>query len=188
MAKVLAGMTMSLDGFIHDKNQNVGVINPDFDELRETESFKKMIQDTGAVIMGRNVYEMMDPFLWVNEEYEFQVPLFILTHNPPEKYPPGNEKLSVHFVTDGLGSAIAQAQKVTGNKMIQVIGGANTIQQCLNEGLCDELQIDIMPVLVGEGLKLFENIDTSKVTLERISVEEVTSVRTSLLFKVVKNT
>jgi len=53
-----------------------------------------------------------------------------------------------------------------GDKIVQVIGGADTIQQCLNSGLCDELVIDSMPVLIGEGLKLFENIDTGKISLK----------------------
>lgn len=182
MAKVMAGMTISLDGFM-----DADKVNPDFNELRETASFKKMIEDTGAVVMGKGVYEMMDPFLWINDDYEFQVPLFILTHTPPAKYPKGNEKLTVNFVTDGIESAIAQAKVAAGDKLVQIIGGASTIQQALNSGLCDELQIDLMPVLLGKGLRLFENIDTDKIKLERVSVEEVTSMRTSMMFKVLKS-
>ena len=90
-------------------------------------------------------------------------------------------------MTDGLESAISQAKEVAGNKMVQVIGGADTIQQCLNSGLCDELQIDIMPVLLGKGLRLLENIDTDKLGLERISVEETAPFRTSILFRATKN-
>lgn len=180
MAKVMAGMTMSLDGFI-----DADKVNPDFEELTGTASFKQMIEDTGAVIMGWNTYQMADPFMWINDDYEFQVPLFILTHNPPEKYPEGNDKLTLTFV-DSVQSAIAQAKQAAGDKMVQVIGGASTIQQCLNSGLCDELGIDVMPVLLGKGLRLFENIDTDKMRLERISVEETTSARTSIMFKVTK--
>lgn len=181
MGKIIAGMTMSLDGFM-----DADKVNPDFSELLDAPSFKKMIEETGAVIMGRHTYEMADPFMWVNEDYEFQVPLFILTHTLPEKYPSGNDKLTVTFVTDGIESAIAQAKKAAGEKDIQVIGGADTIQQCLNSGLCDELQVDVMPVLLGEGLKLFENIDTDTIHLERIKVEETTSMRTSITFRVTK--
>lgn len=186
MAKVMAGMTMSLDGFINDRNGSAQSLSPDFDELLETPSFKEMIDSTGAVIMGRNTYEMMDPFLWVNDDYEFQVPLFILTHTPPVKFPEGNDKLTLTFVTDGIESAISQAKEVAGDKMVQVIGGAATIQQCLNSGLCDELGIDVMPLLLGNGLRLFENIDTDKIKLERTKVEETTSARTSITFKVTK--
>ncbi len=186
MAKVMAGMTMSLDGFINDRNGSAESLSPDFEELLETSSFKQMVESTGAVIMGRNTYEMADPFSWVNDDYEFQLPLFILTHTPPEKYPEGNDKLCLTFVTDGIESAISQAVEAAGDKMVQVIGGADTIQQCLNSGLCDELQVDIMPVLLGKGLRLFENIDTDKIKLQRISVDEVTSMRTSMMFSVTK--
>jgi len=187
MGKVMAGMTMSLDGFINDRNGSAESLYSDFEELLETTSFKEMIADTGAVIMGRHTYEMADPFLWVNDDYEFQVPLFILTHTPPEKFPKGNDKLTVTFVTDGVESAISQAKKAAGDKMVQVIGGADAIQQCLNSGLCDELGIDVMPVLLGKGLRLFENIDTDKIQLGRISVEETTAMRTSLMFRVTKS-
>ncbi len=186
MGKVIAGMTVSLDGYINDKNGNAGSINPDFSELLNASSFKQMIEDTGAVVMGRHVYEMADPFAWINDDYEFQVPLFIVTHMPPEKFPQGNGRLTVNFVTDGIENAVAQAKRAAGDKDVQIIGGADTIQQCLNAGLCDELQIDIVPVLVGEGLKLFENLDTEKIRLQRIKVETPTSARTSIYFKVTR--
>ncbi len=181
MGKVIAGMTMSLDGFIDAEK-----VNPDFSELLEAPSFKEMIENTGAVIMGNNTYHMADPFMWINDGYEFQVPLFILTHKIPEKYPAGNDKLTLTFITDGIESAISQAKKAAGDKLVQIIGGASTIQQALNSGLCDELGIDIMPVLLGKGLRLFENIDTDKVKLERVKVEETTPMRTSITFKVTK--
>jgi dihydrofolate reductase len=72
--------------------------------------------------------------LWANDDYEFQTPIFVLTHTPPAKYPKGNGKLSFTFVTDGIESAISQAKKAASGKDVQVIG-ANTIQQCLNAGL-----------------------------------------------------
>ncbi len=185
MGKVIAGMAMSFDGFVNDKNGSVDKLYPDFGELHKVPSFQKMIDDTGAVIMGRHVYEMADPFSWANDDYEFQTPIFVLTHNPPEKYPEGNGKIRFTFVTDGIESAISQAKKAAGDKDIQVLG-ANTVQQCLNSGLCDELQVDIMPVLLGSGLKLLENIDTDKIKLERTKVEELTSMRTSITFNVTK--
>jgi dihydrofolate reductase len=186
MAKVVTGMTVSLDGFINDRNGSIDQLYSDFTELHEMLSFQKMIANTGAVIMGRHVYEMMDPFLWANDDYEFQVPIFVLTHTPPEKYPSGNGKLSFTFVTDGIESAISQAKKAAGDKDVQVIGGANTVQQCLSLGLFDELQIDVMPVLLGQGVRLFENIDTDKLKLERAKVEETTLARTSLTYRLVK--
>ncbi len=182
MGKVVAGMTMSLDGFI-----NAEKVNPDFEELAHTDSFKQMIENTGAAIMGWNTYQMADPFMWINDDYEFQVPIFILTHTAPEKFPAGNDKLTLTFVTDGVESAITQAKAAAGDKDVQVVGGANTIQQCLNSGLCDEFGVDVMPIILGEGLKLFENIDTDKIKLERIKVQETTSMRTSITFRVTKS-
>jgi dihydrofolate reductase len=187
MTKVIAGMSMSLDGYINNSKGDVGKLYPDFKEWHDVPSFQEMIKNTGAALMGRHVYDKMaDPFLWANDDYEFQVPIFVLTHTPPEKYPPGNGNLSFIFVTDGIESAITQAKKAAGDKDVQIIGGANTIQQALNSGLCDVLQIDLMPVLIGKGLRLLENIDTDMLKLERIKVEETTSMRTSITFKVTK--
>jgi dihydrofolate reductase len=186
MGKIIAGMTMSLDGFIHDSNGSAEVLNPDFSELLDTHAFQEMINNTGAVIMGKNVYEMADPFLWANDDYEFQTPIFVLTHTPPAKYPKGNARLVFTFVTDGIESAVSQAKKAAGDKDVQVIGGASTIQQCLNAGLCDELLIDLMPVLLGKGLRLFENLNTDKIKLERIKIEETTPIRTTITFRVTK--
>lgn len=109
-----------------------------------------------------------------------------MTHTPPAKYPKGNDRLTFTFVTDGIESAISQAKKAASDKDVQVIGGASIIQQLLNAGLCDELQIDIMPVLPRKGLRLFENIDTDKIKMERTKIEEITPVRTSITFKIVK--
>ena len=171
---------MSLDGFI-----DADKVNPDFSEFSDTPSFAAMIKNTGAIIMGRHVYDgMADPFLWANDGYEFQTPIFVLTHTPPEKYPKGNNRLRFTFVADGIESAISLAVKAAAGKDVQVIGGANAIQQCLNSGLCDELHIDITSVLIGQGLRLFNNIDTDGIQLDRIKIEEPTSARTSITFKV----
>ncbi len=187
MAKIMAGMTVSLDGFMNDRNGSAGSLSPDFAELLASPSFKEMTENTGAIIMGRHTYEMADPFLWVNDDYEFQLPIFVVTHTPPKKYPEGNDKLSLTFVTDGIESAIAQASRAAGDKIVQIIGGADIIQQSLNSGLCDELQIDVMPILLGKGLRLLENIDTDTIKLERISVDQVTPMRTSIMFKVTQS-
>ena len=186
MGKVIAGMTMSLDGYINDHNGSVEKLYSDFSELHDAPSFQEMIKNTGAVIMGKHVFEMEDPDVWANDDYEFQTPIFVLTHTPPTRRPKGNDKLTFTFVTDGIESAISQAKKAAGNKDVQVIGGASTIQQCLNAGLCDEFHLDIVPVLLRKGLRLFENIDTDKIKLEKIKMEETTPSRTSFIFRVIK--
>src|SRR5688500_18431481 len=109
MGKVIAGMTMSLDGYINDPNGSVEKLYSDFSELKDASSFQEMIKNTGAVVMGRRTYEMADPFEWANETYEFQTPIFVLTHTPPAKYPKGNDRLSFTFITEGIESAIPKA-------------------------------------------------------------------------------
>jgi dihydrofolate reductase len=87
MEKVIAGMTTSLDGFINDGNGSAERLSPDFSELLDSHAFKEQVQNTGAVIMGRRVYEMADPFTWANDDYEFQVPIFVLTHTSSKVSP-----------------------------------------------------------------------------------------------------
>ena len=182
MGKVIAGMSLSLDGFVNDGSGKVEKLFPDFKELHKVPSFKKMIEETGAVIMGRHTYDMADPFKWANDDYEFQTPIFVLTHRPPANFPKGKGKTSFTF-TNNIEAAVSQAKKAAGDKNVQVIG-ASTIQQCLNSGLCDELQVDLIPVILGKGLRLLENINTEKIKLQRIKVEEPTASRTSITFKV----
>jgi dihydrofolate reductase len=172
-----------LDGFIHDRNGSLGRLYADFDALRDAPAFQEAIRNTGAVVMGRRTFEMGDRDSYA-EHYEFQVPIFVLTHSAPQQHPKENDHLKFTFVSDGIESAIAQARRAAGNRDVQVVGGASTIQQALNAALVDELQIDVMPVLLGEGLRFFEHIDTERIKLEKTRVEETTPARTSVTFKV----
>lgn len=86
-------------------------------------------------------------------------------------------------MTDGIESAVAQATAAAGAKAVQVVGGPNAIRQLLRAGLVDELRVDVMPVLVGAGLRLFENNGLDGIRLEKIGVQEV-GARTSLTFRV----
>jgi len=184
MGKVILGFTMSLDGFINDQNGSVGSLYPDLDELRNTEPLKESIKTTGAVVMGRRSYDMGDPD-WYADNYEFQVPIFVLTRHIPQKQPRQTEKLTFTFVTDGIESAIAQAKAVSRDKDVTIIGGANIAQQCLRADLLDEIHIDIMPLLLCKGLRLFENIGEQPIKLEKITVIAA-PVRTQLRLRVVK--
>ena len=186
MGKVIVGMTMSLDGFVQDRGGSVGALYPDFDTLRDTEPLREAIQHTGAVVMGSKAFAMaQDPDFYA-AHYEFQVPIFVLTHVVPQRRPKETDQLTFTFVTDGIESAISQAKVAAGDKDVTVIGGASTIQQCLNAGLADELHIDIMPVLLCGGLRLLEAIDTEQISLERIEVLELPAGRTHLRFAIGK--
>ncbi len=185
MAKLIVGMTMSLDGFVADAGGSADRLYPDLAALRDTPYIKERQEETGAVLMGRRTFDMAgDPDFYA-DSYEFQVPIFVVTHTPPPKLPKRNERLFLTFVTDGLRSAVAQAAEVAGERAVTVVGGADLTRQLLAAGLADELHIDVMPVLLGAGLGLFEG--TGPAALEKLSVSEV-SARTCLRFRVVAPT
>jgi dihydrofolate reductase len=181
LAKVIVGMTVSIDGFVADQNGNAGRLYPDLAALRHTAYMKDAIGQTGAVLMGRRTFEMADADSYVGD-YEFQVPIFVLTHHPPSIAPKQDEHLTFTFVTDGVESAVAQAKAAARDKAVQVVGGVSIAQQLLGAGLVDELHVDIMPVFLGSGLRSFDGSGLEGVRLEKINVQEV-GARTSLRFR-----
>jgi dihydrofolate reductase len=186
MGKVILGTTMSLDGFINDRNGSVEALYPDLADWRETELGRESIRNTGAVVMGRNSFDMAEDPDSIAENYEYQVPIFVLTHQPPARKPKESSDLTFTFVPDGIESAIRQAKAAAGDKDVNVIGAASTAQQCLKEGLADELHVDIMPVLLGSGLRIFEDLGTETIRLERMKVMELPGGRTHLRFRIIK--
>ena len=186
MAKVVLGTTMSMDGFINDRSGSVSALYPDLAALLDTEPLRESMQNTGAVVMGRNSFAMADDPDSLADNYEYQVPIFVLTHEAPKKKPKENDRLTFTFVTDGIESAVAQAKAAAGDKEVTIIGAASTSRQCLRARLADELHIDIMPVLLGGGLRLFEDTLMEPVQLERLKVMELPAGRTHLRFRIVK--
>jgi dihydrofolate reductase len=184
MAKVIVGMTVSLDGFVADKDGGVDRLYPDLAALRGTPYMNAMIDETGAVLMGRRTFEMGDPDSFAGN-YEFQVPIFVVTHKPPRVQPKQDEHLTFTFVTEGVESAVSQAKAAAGDKAVMVVGGANVAQQLFRAGLVDELRVDFMPVLLGSGLRFFGNSDLERIQLEPIGVQQV-GPRTSLSLRVKK--
>jgi dihydrofolate reductase len=183
LGNVIVGAAMSLDGFINDRHGSVSRLYPDLDALRKTELLQEEIASTGAAVMGRRAYDMAQGD---RTGYEFQVPIFVATHNVPDRAAKGeNERLHLHFVTDGIDSAIAQAKAAAGGQDVMVIGGASTAQQCLRAGLADVVQILLVPVLFGEGLRFFDQLGTEHVELERMGVREYPDF-TDLRFRIIK--
>jgi dihydrofolate reductase len=179
---LIAGLTLSLDGYYEDANGSAGALYTDLEALQDSAYMKALQAETGAVLMGRRTFDMGgDPDLWV-DGYEFQVPLFVLTHQAPEREPKRNENLYFTFVTDGLESAVAQATAAAGDRAVTVVGGADLNRQLLAAGLVDELRIDVMPVLLGSGRRLFDDVAGTR--LEKLGIEEAGG-RTSLSFRVV---
>src|SRR5579859_4588352 len=109
MGKVVGGMTFSLDGFVSDPHGDVSRLYPDLGELQKMEMLQEEIRTTGAVLMGRRSYNMGDPDSFA-DNYEYQVPIFVLTHNIPEKKPKETKLLTVTFVTHGIERAVARAK------------------------------------------------------------------------------
>lgn len=181
MAKVIVGMTTSLDGFVADEQGDAGPLYPDLAALQGTDYMNAMIDATGAVLMGRRTFEMGDPDSYVGN-YEFQVPIFVVTHQPPPVPPKQDEHLTFTFVTDGIESAVAQATAAAGDKWVQVVGGVDLSRQLLLAGLADELHIDVMPVLLGTGRRFFDQ-GLDGIQLEKIEVTEQ-GQRTGLRFRV----
>ena len=182
MARVTAGMTVSLDGFVQDANGSTDALYPDLAELQDSPYMKAMQERTGAVLMGRRTFDMAGDPDGYADGYELQVPIFVVTHTPPPVEPKRSERLSFTFATEGVESAVAQAAEAAGERHVTVVGGVDLNRQLLAAGLVDELHVDVMPVLLGSGLRLF---DGTPLLLEKLGVEEA-GARTSLRFRVVR--
>ena len=109
------------------------------------------------------------------------VPVFVLTHSVPQEWVQKGSPFT--FVTDGIESAVAQAKEIAGEKDVGVIG-ANLVQQCIRSGLLDEIHLDLVPVLLGDGVRLFDQ-SAEPVELESTRVIEGAGV-THLTFRVVR--
>jgi dihydrofolate reductase len=155
-----------------------GEVNP------SSEIIEEATENVGAVVMGRNMFgggpgPWDDSWRgWWGEEPPFHVPTFVLTHH--EREPLEMEGgTTFHFVTDGIELALAQAREAAGDKDVRLGGGASAAQQYLAAGLIDELQLNIVPVLLGDGERLFENVGAD-LKLEQTRVvhtPEVTHIR-----------
>ena len=118
--------------------------------------------------------------------YEFQVPIFVVTHRAPEQVAKGeNDKLTFTFVSEGVERAIEQAKVAAGDKAVTVVGGANTIPQVIAAGLADEVHIDLRSILLGDGLRLFDRSVAPPLELESIELTESPGV-THLRYRIRK--
>lgn len=181
MGKVRVGMRMSLDGFVSDRDGDVSRLYPDMEAMRATAELQEAVRATGAVVMGRRAYDMANGDF---TGYEFQTPIFVLTHRAPDEPAKGqNERLTIAFVPVGIERAISLAKTAAGDRDVTVVGGVSTVRQCLAAGLVDELHIDLRAVLLRDGLRLFDPTDAAPMELEPIRVTESPGV-THLRFRV----
>ena len=165
MAKLLYSATTSLDGFIAGRGGDMswmsGLIgpNPTVDDL---------VDDIGALLVGRRTYGGDDPYRGTEAEGEafggaWSGPQFVLTHRPPPEPVEG-----VTFVGD-LDAAVAAASAAAGDRYVNVLG-ASVARQCLEAGVLDEILVCVAPVLLGDGVRLFDHAGGTNVKLERISL------------------
>jgi dihydrofolate reductase len=184
MGKVILDMAMSLDGFIAGPNDEyLGLydwfFSPSGGSARVVDESVNM---TGAILIGRRTYDLADKVDgFVDTPYK--APNFVLSHNIPEKAAKG-ETVFI-FVTQGIESALEQAKTAAGDKNVAIGGGANTAQQYINAGLLDEMQIHLVHVLAGDGIRLFDHTGMKHIELERTRVIEGQGV-THLRFRIVK--
>jgi dihydrofolate reductase len=171
MTKVKADISISLDGFIEGARGDVDRLHQWVYELEswreahgmeggetgsDSDVLAEIFENTGAVLMGRTMFDVSEE-PW-GDEPPFRMPVFVLTHRPRETLVKQGGT-TFHFVTDGLESALAQARAVAGEKDVAVAGGASIFQQLIKAGLLDEIQVHVVPVLLGAGTRLFGHLD-----------------------------
>lgn len=195
MGKVITGITMSLDGFIAgpddevqhlfkwyfsgDTEVRLGDMEPVLKVSPESaEVIKDAISTTGAMVAGRRMFDVAHA--WAGNPPV--APCFIVTHNAPQEWV--REGSPFTFVTDGVESAIRQAKEAAGDKNVAV-STASITQQAIKAGLLDAIQVDVAPVLLGGGTRLFDHLGAEPIELEYTSVIEAPGV-THLTFRVVK--
>ncbi len=208
MAKLRFGISISLDGFIAGPNaseqdplgegglrlhewafelaawrephgKDGGVLNA------STPLIEDVLANVGATIMGRGMFgggpgPWGEWDGWWDDEPPFHHPVFVLTHHPREPLVKENGT-TFHFVTDGIESALAQALDAAGGADVSIGGGAEVAQQYLAAGLVDELCLSVVPVLLGGGTRLLENV-ASDVALEQLGAVQAPGV-THLLYR-----
>jgi dihydrofolate reductase len=196
MGKVTSEVSMSLDGFITDPKASVG--NPlegndpgrlsdwQFDAKTKTETDAAIVDElyasTGAVLIGKRMFDVgFEPW---GDPPPFGMPVFVVTHEEREPLPMQGGT-TYTFVTDGIEAALERARVAAGDKDVGIWGGANIMRQYLKAGLLDEMQIHLIPVLLGGGIRLFEDLDPEGIELRRTSSIE-TPGATHFRFEVVK--
>ncbi len=178
MGKVVLYMSMSVDGFITGPDDGMehglgvngerlhawlaagdGVEPGSYRPAEEPNAtvFDELMA-TGAVIVGRRTFDVAGG--WAGDHHD-GVPIFVLTRAAPDEPAPGHAR----YVTDGIESAVAQAKAAAGDRDI-LLHGAATAQECLRAGLLDELELHLIPVLLGQGRRLFADMPPEHIELE----------------------
>ena len=202
MAKVITGLSTSIDGFIAGAEDSpalpLGIGGErlfkwfsDGDTPSRFYPWMKMsalsakffddhAASVGAVITGRRTYDVSGA--WGGTGPLPGVPLFVVTHTVPATVPAGDPPYT--FVTDGIEDAVLKASRAAGDKHVSLMG-ATIVQQCLRAGLLDELTIDLVPMVLGRGARLLDGLEPGSVELELTRIVDAPAV-THLTYRVVK--
>jgi dihydrofolate reductase len=187
---VAVQMSMSLDGFVAGPGVDIGHpmgrggerlhrwLFADPQDPRDTALTAELRAGVGAVVLGRRTYDV-GVGIW--GDVPFPVPCFVLTHRPQHELPMASGSFT--FVTGGVRDAVRSARSVAGAKTVLLMGG-HTAAQVMAEGLLDELQITLVPILLGDGVRMFDRLGTEHVDLVRTRIVESAEV-THLGFRVV---
>jgi dihydrofolate reductase len=199
MTKVVAGITMSLDGYITGPDDRRGAGLGDGGERLhywvfggpwtsdgprgsavgvDKDYLEEVFTAGGAWIVGRTMHDVVDGW---GDDPGFGVPVFVVTHRSHDVVVKGDT--SFEFVTGGIDDALERARAAAAGKNVIVMGGANLLRQYLEAGLVDELTLTIAPVLLGAGKRLFEGISRTDITFERTAIIE-SPFATHLRFRV----
>lgn len=194
MSQVVAEMTMSLDGFVADPHDGIehlfvwfgnGEITVPSADPRWTyhvseasaRHLREGLSSVGALITGRRLFDYAKGW---GGNHPMGVPVFVVTHSVPDDW--DHPEAPFTFVTDGIESALDKAKAAAGGKTV-AIATATLTQQYLDAGLLDELRVNLVPVLLGEGIRFFDNLATAPVQLDGPTVLEGKHV-THLYYKV----
>jgi dihydrofolate reductase len=200
MGIVVAHQAISIDGFCSAPNQSMDnpfgeggmrLVNWMFDNddrPADAEAVADINIQSGAHIMGRNMFGPgRGPWDeswtgWWGDEPPYHAPVFVLTHHPrADVVMQGGTTFT--FVTDGIESAMKQARAVAGDERIQISGGAGTINQFLAAGLIDELNLHVVPITFGAGVRLFTGVEN--LTLEPVTVVAGSPLVTHVKYRVI---
>ena len=183
MTKVIAIMSMSLDGYVADANDGVAEVfdwyfsgDVEFPTASGTsgmtfrvsppsaDHLRSLMTEIGTMLTGRRTFERAEGW---GGNHPWDIPAVVVTHEVPDGWPrPGS---TVEFVTDGIESAVARARAAAHPRSVGV-HGAQTIQQCLDAGLLDEINVDLAAVLLGGGVRLFDHLANTPIVLDNPTV------------------
>lgn len=177
MSTVYLYLSMSLDGYI--TGPDAGADDPGLERLHawmfddKTDTDAAIVDDiyarTGAVVIGRRMFDAgVGPW---GDPPPFHMPVFVVTSETREPMPMQGGT-TYTFVSAGVAAALEQARAAAGDKDVGIWGGANIAQQFLRAGLVDELVIALVPVLLGDGTRLFADLGSDRIELDRTAVVE----------------